>query len=543
MSRARQLTTKNLLETLKYYFDGMLPTQFAEKLLTNLQQGSLDVEKLNFAIFILEAFTPIEAKLELEGQVHRSVYLHWEATLKRRIRYIQNTNTPVLQYQHTLMSRTNQLSVDLACLCEPVLGKNRFQILCPTLESPVSKITLTNLNELALTDFVLSDRGSGFIEIEACLLSASSGDGVLRHTQLLEPEMVGEREVLRPRTLSDAEVQRVVLHNSHARALYEAIQTLQQLKNNQATVGGCLRTLIDGLSDGSSHRVSKFKSTKNGYAGDQALSAISSFTEVYEHLLPAIRAELNNMRCDHHDFLYYLNELGASYEHRREEVRVKAEAAVAALQELTNQDELLQQVTSYLAKQEKEAIERISISNDMLRGDKTLHVTKRASERLTELSKVTKSDDIKSKFIVLIRSWSESDREKILQEIGECVYLTGQGLEGLWKNNKARLYEMVIDGAPQGLARQVAEIEVRIKEYSEELSDYLRKLSHGEPYRPLWVPDNFNENEALLQAWFEQVEMTHFKQIMPVLLKYFRFAPRQLLKLKIAEFMSDNQLT
>jgi len=261
MSTSRTLSGNKLFVNLGGIFDqNHSPTLYAEGLLESLATSTtFPLAHLNTIIFLLEAFTPIEdacSAEQLDEAAVKTVMRHWSKILKKRFRVIQDF--PILQYQHTPSTLINRLSIEMAGLCEKYLETGRYQLLFPMISSAESMLTATSLSEVALavTDIVLTDDASGFIEVENCLANAVE-DGELKHTQEAALERAGEDIVgVKLRPMSESEKLRVVSHNAHTEKLFAVIQQLRAAKNNHATLGGCLRALIDGMRDGSSHRVS-----------------------------------------------------------------------------------------------------------------------------------------------------------------------------------------------------------------------------------------------------------------------------------------------
>ncbi len=132
--------------------------------------------------------------------------------------------------------------------------------------------------------------------------------------------------------------------------------------------------------------------------------------------------------------------------------------------------------------------------------------------------------------------------EAISAEFGECVHLTAGGLDGLWHNNQSRLYEMAVDGSISAIASQIEEVERRVKEYRDELGEYLRKIANGLDYLPLWFDGQQNYHELLMGQWLQHASLDHFKKIFAAIAPHLEKSSRRFLQSPLFTFMTEEQM-
>src|SRR3990167_10246813 len=241
------------------------------------------------------------------------------------------------------------------------------------------------------------------------------------------------------RSLTETEMLQLQHHCKYATRLVEAIKSLEAFRSGKFTVGYHLRNLIHGLTDGSSHREGKFKSGTPEEAGGQSFEAIASFNQFYYECLSAeMRAELNGMRCEHHDFSYYRRQLGMDAEERKEKLFAAAVQLDAEMNYAEPKTQIIARVKHFIEAQAKEKITETPWEID------EINATMQA--RCLDLDNNTTEEGIEVEIKIFIGRWAEEEWQRILSSIYECVYITGTGLKSLLENNKERLFSMVVDG-------------------------------------------------------------------------------------------------
>lgn len=146
---------------------------------------------------------------------------------------------------HAPNSRLTVLSLVLAQLIESAVGKSRYEILFPTIQTIEYVASGASLrdHELQLTEFILSDDNRSMIEVLPCL-DCASDSGELKHTFIVDGRVV---------CLTPAEQQRVINHSNETRAYWDAIQRKLEVTLRGASFGTVINCLCESLKAGGYH--------------------------------------------------------------------------------------------------------------------------------------------------------------------------------------------------------------------------------------------------------------------------------------------------
>ncbi|MDR3478129.1 MAG: hypothetical protein P4M14_08890 [Gammaproteobacteria bacterium] len=139
-----------------------------------------------------------------------------------------------LAYVHAINHSVTLLCLDLAKRIAPIIGKSTLALLMPTIQTPVSQITLLSLEEYKLQHILLGNDDTTFIDILASL------------------------EYAQHIALSSAEQSRVVNHSTETQAYHDASLEIIKMKQNGsigAAIENCLINRLyhagkDGKRDG-----------------------------------------------------------------------------------------------------------------------------------------------------------------------------------------------------------------------------------------------------------------------------------------------------
>jgi ankyrin repeat protein len=204
------------------------------------------------------------------------------------VRWERIKSTP-LSYTEAPFNEINCLCVELAKIISPLpdtqdeldelqIGEGPYFQLMPTL-AVAQDISLTNIHEYKLDQFILSDDNSVFIPLKLCLDYSKDRQEGLFH--------VASNDDANYTALSSNEIERISNHSRAVRDYLQAVLNLQTAKKESNELGPRLRRLIHALRKGG---VKKQGDELN--AGAAANEGIVDFMTYWEKLSSSMHSEL-----------------------------------------------------------------------------------------------------------------------------------------------------------------------------------------------------------------------------------------------------------
>lgn len=456
------------------------PNHHSDLIVDTLTNGDV-IEAINILIFLLE-MEPIEGGLP--------EYQHYAAMLARRWGTLRAY--PDLHYHHTPYLWVNRESIRLAARLETELQRSRYELLYASITSDASPITMTRLMDdpHSMANIVVSEYRRYLIEVDSCLELAME-DGVLKHTHCM---VEGEEGAWSPARLTKGDIEAVVAHSSHARALYHAIQNLHRLKHHRPTIGAYIRALISGLKDGGESRESvRYYSGSEAVAGDHANAAIVTFCTMIAALPARFREEqLYPLRCPYGSFRNLVEKL-TSANHAKK---------WADLQEALHQ----------LTEEEKDIFQSYQQSDE--------------------------AAELNEKVVALFNRWL-----KLRDYTGMCVEISAESWESMLALHGRLLDASLVDGSVESVNDLIAQADRRVKEYLQDLRDHIKNIAGFANYCSPSVQRTSEQlNQLLLQEWFRQVDDATFERVILKLFKLLSLGKQYSLMMKVLCYMTDAQV-
>lgn len=193
---------------------------------------------------------------------------------------------PQLNYNFSPRSYINQAAFLVAMYLEPIIGINRYQLIMPELKVLSSVITLTDITTEDVPFHSFFQTRDRFIEIVPCLQTAIN-DGVLKHTSLIDHQVMG---------LDEMERRMVTEHSVYTQSYWRAIQRKVKIEKEGFSFGAALSRLAEGLANGS---VGSLGPSVNMLTGLAANNAIIEFSE---WLLTLTKTEYDNLMVCHSSY-------------------------------------------------------------------------------------------------------------------------------------------------------------------------------------------------------------------------------------------------
>jgi hypothetical protein len=278
LSQHSEIDLSKLLESETSKIESTLTTSLAEeKDIPRRLEAGLTLHELR----VLAKESKDDKEHSIATKVQKFLGNRWERIRHTDIAYPHDPHGPLTKICLTLAERyASKFKTD------------RYKLLMPTLKESKHSVTQTNLadSELKLSDFILTDKDKGFIEVGPCIeMAKETGE---YHYQFVPEKKDPSQPNPQPRKLSPDEVERLINHSQLTRESHQAIQTVISYLKQDKSVGARLLQLIEDLREGG-------KSAKNGgteyKAGQPAYTGVKEFRLFLDSISAKDREDLFNI--------------------------------------------------------------------------------------------------------------------------------------------------------------------------------------------------------------------------------------------------------